>query len=220
MLHHKSVFTFIAGFGIALGLSFNVIKEKRVCAIELSRCNMLYTGVYHPATIVVSGVPDSQVVVTGVNIVIDKTGPHQYIFKPISIGDASVFVKAGDFEQEFKYRVSRFPDPNMRIGGGSIRDGSNIVAKTFMAQGGITAQMTYAEFSCGNCLVISYDLFREHNGVMSKGVFNQGGRYNAEAKSLIDLAEPDDIYYYENIRVRCPGDVYPRDMGSMRCTIK
>ena len=49
---------------------------------------------------------------------------------------------------------------------------------------------------------------------------NAGARYNAKSKELINKAKPGDIYYYDNVKAKCPGDPAGRKINSMVFKIK
>jgi hypothetical protein len=44
---------------------------------------------------------------------------------------------------------------------------------------------------------------------------HKGGRFNADARGMIQKATPGDIYYFEDIRCKCPGDPASRNLGGM-----
>jgi hypothetical protein len=49
---------------------------------------------------------------------------------------------------------------------------------------------------------------------------NQGGSFAGQARSAVDQAKPGDVYYFDDIKARCPGDVAGRNIGSLVFTIK
>ena len=40
-------------------------------------------------------------------------------------------------------------------------------------------------------------------------------RFGSAAQRLVDMASPGDIYYFENIKARCPGDPAARKINSL-----
>jgi hypothetical protein len=49
---------------------------------------------------------------------------------------------------------------------------------------------------------------------------NRGARFGAQAARLVKIATPGDIYYFENIKARCPGDPAARKINSLVFKIK
>ena len=49
---------------------------------------------------------------------------------------------------------------------------------------------------------------------------NQGARYNEKSRRLVGQAKPGDIFYFDNVKARCPGDIAGRTINSMVFKIK
>ena len=49
---------------------------------------------------------------------------------------------------------------------------------------------------------------------------NPGPRYNGKSKRLVNRAKPGDIYYFDNVKAKCPGDAAGRKINSMVFKIK
>jgi len=50
-------------------------------------------------------------------------------------------------------------------------------------------------------------------------VRNNTGRFGSEARRLMDAAQRGDVFYFDNIKVKCPGDAVPRNLGGMIFTL-
>ena len=49
---------------------------------------------------------------------------------------------------------------------------------------------------------------------------NQGGTFQGTAADLVRSAKPGDIFYFENVKARCPGDKAGRKINSLVFRIK
>jgi hypothetical protein len=219
MFSKQIIPAFIAGFGVALGLSFNVNTAMTDCAIALDRNNAIYIGLDNPASIVASGVPEEQVRVTGVGVTITKSSPGNYIFRCSTPGEATVTVVAGDVSRDFKFRVKRMVDPVPRLGGNLSHKGGFMTNGTFKAQGGISAIIENYDIDA-KCEVVSYDVAYVPASGDSKILNNTGARFTAPVQELINQAKPGDRYFFDDILTRCPGDASARNLGSLAFTIR
>ena len=194
------------GLLICCGFVFKIFEDKPACAIALIRQNIFYIGVESPVRIVVRGVPVDQVVITSSpNLTIVKKGNDQYVVNAKEAGAASITVTGGNMEPvTFPYRVKHIPDPVPLLGAKysscSMKNGE------FKAQSGIA--MVFAEnfdFDV-HCDVTGYEVTyfsKKHDPVVAT---NSGGRFSAQVRTLIDRAKPGDIYFFDNIKFKCPGD--------------
>jgi hypothetical protein len=210
------------GFALASVLAFKWVYEKPGCAISLDKQNILVLGVDNPLTIVVRGIPEEKVKITAEGMTLEKTqGDDHYIARPKEIGEASITVAGEGLEQKFWYRVRRLPDPLLCLGGNpkNARDGY-MKGGEFRAQGGLSAIMTTSDYGCGNCGMVVFRVTYSGKGQDAVSVMNTGGRFTPAAQALIDQAKPGDVYYFDQVRARCPGDKAPRDLGTLRFTIQ
>jgi hypothetical protein len=220
MLSRQSIITFIAGFGVALGLSFNVNTTMPDCNISLDKNNIMYNGIDNPATVVVSGVPDNQVRVESDSVTVTKVGPSKYIFKSNNTGKAPIKVIAGGQEKVFQFRVKRIPDPVVVISGANHQGGlSKISNGQLKASGRVDAILENFDLDC-KCETIEFDLLYHKKKQDPTMVTNKGPLFNGQVRSLIGMACPGDKYIFEKIKVHCPGDVVDRIMGPVEFLIK
>jgi hypothetical protein len=49
---------------------------------------------------------------------------------------------------------------------------------------------------------------------------NQGARYNSNNQGIINRAKPGDVYYFDEVKARCPGDQAGRQINSLVFQIK
>jgi hypothetical protein len=209
---------FASGAAAAAALAFTFLEEPRACAISVDKVNVMYQGIDNPLHVVVRGVPEEQVRIEGEGITLTSLGHLFYSARVTTAqNEARIRVSGGDLKPvEFRYRIKKFPDPDVRLG---KFKGGPLSAGAFKAQGGVSAVMTGMDI-CGNCDTKGYNLTR----ISGKGdpitCENTGARYNPHTQDMINLAQPGDIYFFDDIRVMCPGDGTARNLGSMKFKIQ
>ncbi len=188
---------------------------SRSVAVSADMMNVFYIGVKNPLTVSASGVSSNDVKVSSTGgITISGSGSKRMVTakKP---GEATIKVSAkGKILGSFPFRVKRIPDPvaslnpNKKVSGGAIGSGE------FKAYRGIFSILENFDFDA-KCLVKSFDLVyvpKRQDAVPSK---NAGASYNQKSKRLIKKAKPGDIYYFDNVKTKCPGDISTRKINTM-----
>lgn len=190
---------------------------RRSVAVSADKMNVFYIGVDNPISVSAAGVSSNQITVTGSGVDIKPNGPGHYIVTATRPNDkASITVSGGGLNQSFPYRVKKIPDPVPKL---SNSRGGTMGTGEFKAQGGVSAVLENFDFDA-KCSIQSYVLVRVPKREDAVPANNTGSRYEEKAARLVQMAKPTDIYYYNDIKARCPGDVAGRDVGSMVFTIK
>jgi len=208
------------GFALASALAFKWVYEKPGCAISLDNQNILMVGADNPLTIVVRGIPEEKVKIAAEGMTLEKTQGDHYIAQPKEVGEASITVSGEGLEQKFRYRIKAMPDPLPRLGANPRLKGGLIGNGEFKAQGGMAALMGTSDWGCITCVVDSFQVTYLAKGKNLTSTSNAGPRFTPAAQALIDQAKPGDVYYFDQVRARCPGDKAPRDLGTLRFTIQ
>ncbi len=210
----------VIGFALASVLAFKIMSDPPNCAISLDKMNVFYTGVDNPITIVARGVPLEQLTVQGEGVTVKKEQGDHYTVRATTPEYVSITVSGGDLApKKFNYRIKRFPDPLLCLGGNPRNRGGSMGSGEFRVQGGISAQITGMDI-CGDCSVVSYQITYSAQGQDPVTVTNTGGRFSPEARVLISKAQSGDQYFFDEVKVKCPGDVAARDLGSLAYKIK
>jgi hypothetical protein len=205
----------LLGFALSALFAFKILYDKPACAISVNKLNVFYVGVDNPATIVVRGVPKEQVTVRGEGVFIQKNegDNDDYTVRATAPGSASIVVSGGDMKpQEFQYRVKKIPDPVPRLGG-KLRGGT-LGNGEFKAQNGIAAVLENFDFDA-YCEVVSFEMTYLAKNQDPVTVVNSGSRFNGQAVDLTARAKPGDVYFFDEIKVRCPGDAAARNLGGL-----
>ena len=176
---------------------------------------LYYIGVDNPLTVAVAGVPNSQLTVTGENIQLTDKGNGSYIARCNKPGNTIIVVTGPDFEKRIPFRVRRIPDPLARVG---TQTGGFMSKGTFKAQSGLSAYIAQFEFA-DSCEIIHFHVVRLTSSKEINTAKNIGAVYSGEAKKFINEAESGDTYFFENVRVQCPGDKSHRTLNSIMIRI-
>lgn len=212
----------------ATGQTESVKKEfsyevgQRSVAIQLDKMNVFYIGVPNPISVSAAGVPSAQVKVSGsgggINIS-PAGGAGKYTVTVNTPGEATITVSGGGVSQSFPFRVKRIPDPAPRLGGNPKNKGGTMGNGEFKAQGGISAILDGFDFDA-KCDVVGFELnyVAKRQDVITKT--NNGARWNSEVSSLIEKAKPGDVYYFDEVKCKCPGDAASRNIGGITYKIR
>ena len=141
-----------------------------------------------------------------------------WTIQPATPGELQLDVTDADGKQvgTTTFNVRRIPDPVARVSnssGGSMSNGE------FRAQGGVGAFLDNFEFDA-RCDITGFELVYVAARQDPIPVINVGARYTSNAMNLIQRAKPGDLYYFTNVRARCPGDVASREINSMVFNIR
>ncbi|MFK7950913.1 MAG: GldM family protein [Saprospiraceae bacterium] len=186
-------------------------------SLYLDKMNVIYIGVDNPCRIFVTNVPNQHIEIeTSDNIeVIEKEGGF-YTLRASKPGQGVIYVIAGDYEQQYQIRVKRIPDPVAKLG---YKDSGEISTTEFKTQKGLAAWLEDFDFEA-RCKIASFSLTRITKDGIMETIENNGGRYEEATKILKDKATTGDIYLFENVKQRCPGDAASRYGNSLVFRIK
>ncbi|HMQ47533.1 MAG TPA: GldM family protein [Saprospiraceae bacterium] len=188
----------------------------RSVTVSADKMNVFYIGVDNPVSVAVAGASSNelQVRASGCNI---SGSRGKYTVTATTPGDATITVSGGGLPATpFKFRVKRIPDPVARLSksqGGTMGNGE------FKAQGGVGAFLDNFDFEA-TCTVQGFKLVYVAARQDPVEVVNSGARYNDAASRMVQKAKPGDIYYFDDVKARCPGDNVGRPINSMVFKIK
>lgn len=199
--------------------TFDYEVGRRSVAVAADKMNVFYIGVDNPISVSAAGVSTNELKVSGSGggISLTPSGTGKYTVNVSQPGEAKIIVSGGGLTTtNFDFRVKRIPDPTPRLGnlnGGSVANG------TFKAQGGLIAWLDDFDFDA-RCEIQGYKLVRVPKRQDAIEVVNGGAKYVSAAERLAQAAAPGDIYYFEDIKARCPGDKAGRSLPSIAFQIK
>ncbi|MEZ4932718.1 MAG: gliding motility protein GldM [Saprospiraceae bacterium] len=200
----------------AYSKQFNYEVGERSVAVSLDKMNVFYVGVENPISISAAGIPSNKMQVNATGVELRKSSNGKYVAIPQKTGRASITVSGGGLQPTiFDYTVKRIPDPTVKLGN---LLGGQIPVAHFQAQMGLIPHLINFDFEA-KAEIKEFELVRIRKGDAATAK-NKGGGYGSEAKRLVDNAQRGDIYYFDNIKVRCPGDEYNRPMPGLMFTLK
>ena len=199
--------------------SFAYQVGTRSATVSADQMNVMYIGVENPISVAVAGVSTESIRVKGRNVRLSpkNNGKSQYIAKPEGIGKAVVIVEAENFPAtEFEFRVKRIPDPVLKF---ANKTGGEVRVAEFKAQQGILAMLEQFDFNA-KCNIKGFEIARVPRAGDVMIVKNSGPRFTGDGRRLIDRASRGDTYYFDEIKVRCPGDDHNRRMNGLIFKVK
>lgn len=89
----------------------------------------------------------------------------------------------------------------------------------FRVHPGIRPHLENFDFEA-RCKISGFELTRQPKSGDVTTETNRSGTYSGATKRLVEAARRGDTYYFDKIKVRCPGDTYGREMNGMIFKIK
>lgn len=191
----------------------------RSATVSADKMNVFYIGVDNPVSVSASGVSsnDLNVRASGCSIRATSRTNGKYMVTADKPGDAKIILSGGGLPSTtFDFRVKRIPDPVARL---SKSSGGTMGNGTFKAQGGVGAFLDNFDFDA-TCQIQGFTLVYVASRQDPVEVINAGARYNSQSRRLVNQAKPGDIYYFDDVKARCPGDKVGRPINSMVFKIK
>ncbi|HRI59437.1 MAG TPA: GldM family protein [Saprospiraceae bacterium] len=202
----------------------NLAAQQRDSLVSIvavpAKMGLLYIGVDNPISIYATGIPYDSLDVTISNGTISKLENDWYIARVAKGGEASIKISSKDNSHSviFKYGVLRIPDP-MPVLGGKYLSGDTLSVGVFKHQPGIIMKTDNFNFDI-KCNTVGYSVIKvgasEEDGRKSVEILkNTGAKFNPDVLELINEATPGDIFIFNEIKARCPGDEKERKLNSL-----
>ncbi len=194
----------------------NANRSTPTASVAADKMNVFYIGIDNPITVAMAGVPTDKVRVSCDNVTIENLGDGHYNVRVKETGDKIIKVTDGTYTQEITYRVKRIPDPETRIGktaGGSMR------LWDFQQQKGLHATLYYFPL-VEQCVINGFEMTKQSKDSDPINVTNQGADFSKESQQLVDEAKVGDVFYFDSVRCKCPGDPAGRKINSVVVKIR
>lgn len=218
----------LAIFGYCILLGSLVAQNndgQPAISIQLLKMNVVYVGVDNPIQVSVAGLSSAEYRVQTDKGSLFSTGVGKYNLKVPVPGEVtlSVYTKTGPAKFKQTFRAKRIPDPVPALGA-KFTCSDTIDLGIFKAQAGIWLGHENLDYDT-RCEILGYKI--THIGadyvegkMFTKSVRNKGARFGDQAKFLISEAGPDDIFIFNEIKAKCPGDLNPRNLNALVFFIK
>ncbi len=192
----------------------------RSATVSPTKMNVFYIGVDNPVEVSVAGANSNKIRANCSGAGCNMTGGGgKYKVRVSSPGAAKITVSAEGFTQAFEFRAKRIPDPVASFNPTKREDSGSMGNGSFKARKGIVAALLNFDFEA-KCNIQGFELTRVPKRQDAQRATNSGPTYSGRTSSLVSQAKPGDIYYFDNIKARCPGDSAGRKLNSMVWTIK
>jgi len=203
--------------------SFKYEVGRRSVTVSADKMNVFYVGVTNPVSVAAAGVSSNQLKVScsGGGCAMTKTANGKYNVKVSSPGQtATITVSGGGLTPtRFEYRVKRIPDPVAQIGGGPNKKGGVMRTGEFKAQKGVYANLESFDFEA-KCKIQSFNMTRVPARQDPITEANNSGSYRGRVATLVGMAKAGDVYYFDDVKARCPGDAAGRRIPGLIFKIK
>ncbi|MDB4443400.1 hypothetical protein N9157_02710 [Saprospiraceae bacterium] len=204
---------------------FSYEVGKGSVTVSATKMNVFYIGVPNPIKVSAAGVNSNDVKVSlgggggGTLKKVSGTGSYEItVTKPAKLGEeCQVRVDAPGLKGEKAlFRVKRIPDPTAKLSGNT---GGAIGNGEFKAQGGVSAILDGFDFDA-KCAIQGFIVTRQAKRADPVESNNRGPRWSPKSRELINKAKPGDVYYFDNVKAKCPGDPAGRKINAMVFKIK
>jgi hypothetical protein len=186
--------------------------------VAASKMNILYIGVENKMRFGAVGVPLNELEVTASGTSITKgSSGNVFILNPTTPGEATVTVShKGKAIGNHTFRVKRIPDPYIQLplNNRAYNRGGNIPAATFRSITLLTVEMEDFELETP-CTIQRFDVTYVARSNDPVTLSNSGSHFSAKVLDLVKRAEPSNVFYFDNVKARCPGDVVGRETNAL-----
>ena len=216
----KPLILALLGYCIFIGsiTAQNTDKTSEI-TIESSRNNTVYVGIDNPVKILCPGLTIAEYVVITDKGTIIRANNELFKLKPSITGAVTVQVLVkGKVKQKKVFQAIPIPDPKPVLGAYPSSSDTVKLGK-FKAMTGLRLAFDHTDLNA-KCEVISFRITQigAHHvdgRLFQKSVINTGPTFGEEAGQVIAEAVPGDIYIFDEIKIKCPGDTKSRILTPM-----
>ncbi len=198
--------------------TFEYEVGERSVTVSPTKMNVFYIGVDNPVEVSAAGVSSNNINVSmsGAGEGKIRRGPDGTFIvnvgKQTRVGEfAKVNVSAPGISVSKDFRVKRIPDPVPTLSG---KQGGSMGNGEFRAQGALIPTLEGFDFDA-RCSIVGFTMIRSAKREDPQTALNKGGKFGQQAGALKTMAKPGDIFVFDNIKCKCPGDVANRTLPSI-----
>lgn len=187
-------------------------------ALEVVKMNVFYVGVDNPIRIAAGGIPPAELTAELIGDGKISGSNGNFIVQVRQPGEVKIrIMHKNELVAEQTYRVKRIPDPTPKMDG-KYRSGP-ISVETMLQAKGILSVLENFDFDAV-CEVVSYEVTYLPKEQEPISWSNTGGQMNKWVLDAAKNAKPGDAFFFDDIKVTCPGDAAPRNVGGAVFKIK
>lgn len=196
---------------------------RRSASVAADKMNVFYKGVKNPISVAAAGISSNDLNVkasSGLSLrKVSSRGNGKFDIEVTNpgISEGTITVSGGGLSPtKFDFRVKRIPDPIAQLSGNK---GGAIASGLFKAQKGLAAILEGFDFEA-RCNIQSFRLVyvaKRQDAVIEA---NTGGTYSSGSRRLVAKARAGDVYIFDDIKARCPGDRAGRSLPNIVYNIR
>lgn len=190
---------------------------ERSVTVSPTKMNVFYIGVDNPVEVSAAGISsnDMNVSMSGAGGgTIKRASDGTYVVnvtQQTRNGEfAKVNVSAPGITVAKDFRVKRIPDPVPTLSG---KAGGQMGNGEFRAQQALIPTLEGFDFDA-RCDIVGFQIIRSAKREDPELNANKGGKFDDRTKQLVNKAKPGDIFVFDNIKCKCPGDQVNRTLPS------
>lgn len=192
--------------------TFRYEVGERSVAVSADKMNVFYIGVENPVTISAAGIPSEEMQVEANGVQLRRINNSQFIATPSQAGKASITISGGGLKPTtFEYRVKMIPTPIPMMG---ANKSGRMKPNEFKVYDKIAAIHENFDFDA-KCNITGFEITRVPKNGDPQIYENKGGNFGERTKRITKQATFGDVFYFEKIKARCPGDKHGRKLNSM-----
>ena len=199
----------------------DTLAPGNAVAIELNKMNVCYIGIDNPLQIAVDCVPSSQISVRlkGEGSISGSNGQYMARFLQPGVAQIEVYRRRGSTETLLaskEYRIKRVPDP-IPVWGGMRGGLTNL--DDLLQYRELTALLANFDYDAV-CNVVGYEftIMPVDTDPVVRTI--QGNVLPEAIREEIKKLTPGGVIFFDDIKVKCPGDGATRNVGGLSFKIK
>ena len=188
---------------------FVTAQKYFVCAPD--KMNVFYLGVDNPVSI---GAVNCKIIAveTQNGTTSFRKGQKYFNVNPEKVGECILNFKSDDGDvMKYSFRVKRISDPKAQLFLDDKAGKTHMSATDFQTSKNVLMNLPDFDFEA-QCVTTNYTLTRVDGKGRREKTEIKGSRYSDEAKAVISKATTGDIFIYNEIGCKCPGDDSKREL--------
>jgi hypothetical protein len=213
----KPLIIALLGYSIFLGsIAAQNANKPTDINIESVKGTIIYAGIDNTIRVVCPGLEITDYVVTTDKGAIFRSSKEFYKLKPFKTGliTVQVLVK-GKVQYKKIFQAVPIPNPTPLLGA-YLNASDTVQLGKFKAMTGIRLAFDDTELN-GKCELVSFRVTQVGTNFMDGKILavsavNTGAKFTGDAQKLMAEATPGDLYIFNEIKVKCPGDSEEREL--------
>ncbi len=208
--------------------SGSILKAQEVSLRSL-KSDKMYIGVENQVQVTVPGIPSEKIFIGSDGVDIEKLEDGKFNLRFHYPGKATLTVHGEGFQyKNFDFEVQRMPDPlnrlpdpiaALQLANGQIKRDGEVTVSEF--QNAVGLGFVDTDVNGKNQFeVVSFSLVWVRRETDPAEAPCKSGKFSEKAKSLANVAQTGDRFYFENVMVKATNETELREVNSLVFHIK